>query len=267
MIVYIDLLLIENFIVNKFLLIITSQTVRRNSKTKGIYTSLAAFIGSFYVLTIIIDRLKCFNNIFMKLVVAIFMILISFRQKNLLFNIKASIIFVFYSMLLAGICVFIEFSKSDSLNGGVIYNFSYKRLMLSIMIIYILINKIILFIKDRKEICNFIYEVDIVLKDSKKSVKAFLDTGNELIEPITSLPVIVVEKDLFDEDELKGYDTYYIPYSVINGKIGRMKGIKPECIKLHKENHLEERDVLIAFCDNKLSSTGDYEALLSRGII
>lgn len=266
MIVYIDVLLLENFIVNSFLLSITANTLR--CRVKGTNTCLGALLGSLFIFTILIDSLRYFNNIIIKILMAVIMVFITFRKKNLLFIIKASIIFISYSMVLAGLCVFLEFNKNNSyIMGGVIYNFSYKKLMLSIMIIYLLISRIIFFIKDRREMYSFIYEVDIVLKNANKEVKAFLDTGNELVEPVTNLPVIIVEKDIFKDEDINGYDVFYIPYSVINGNYGKLRAIRPECVKVHKEDYFEEKDVLIAFCEKKLSNSGDYQALLSRGII
>lgn len=266
MIVYIDVLLLENFIVNSFLLSITVHTLR--CRVKATYIALGGLLGSLFIFTVLVDSLRYFNNIIIKIMMAFIMVFITFRKKNLLFNVKASIIFILYSMLLAGVCVFIEFNHNNShMMQGVIYNFSHKKLMLSIMIIYLVIHRIVFFIKDRKEMNSFIYEIDIVLKSSQKEVKAFLDTGNELVEPVTNLPVVIVEKDLFNEEDIKGYDTFYIPYSVINGDYGKLKAIKPEYVKIHKENYLEEKDVLVAFCEKKLSNNGDYQALLSRGII
>ena len=266
MVVYIDVLLLENFIVNTFLLSITARTV--STRVRGPYTYVAGFIGSLYIFTILIDSLKYFNNILMNITIAVIMVFITFRKKDLLFNIKASIIFILYSMLLAGLCIFIEFNQNNSsVSQGVIYNFSYKKLMLSVIIIYLLIDRAVLFVKDRREMHSFIYEVDIILKTSKKEIKAFLDTGNELVEPVTNLPVIIVEKHIFKEEDIQGYDIFYIPYAVINGSYGKLKAIKPECVKIHREDYMEERDVLVAFCEKKLSNSGDYQALLSRGII
>ena len=48
-------------------------------------------------------------------------------------------------------------------------------------------------------------------------MRAFLDTGNELREPATNLPVLIVERDIFYDINLSKYDKFYIPYKVING--------------------------------------------------
>ncbi|MPM66198.1 hypothetical protein SDC9_113105 [bioreactor metagenome] len=72
---------------------------------------------------------------------------------------------------------------------------------------------------------------------------------------------------MFKETNFKSEEMFYIPYSVINGYSGKLQAIKPGKIKVNINGCFEDREALIAFCDNKLSQSGDYNALLSRGII
>jgi len=266
-IVYVDVLILVNFIVNLFILHVTVQTLRK--RVKLIWICLSSFIGSLYVLTVVYPELKYLSYIPFKILIVIAMILIVFREKNILFNIKASLIFILYSILLAGMCLFIQISNSKNMSFDVIIiNFPYEKLLLSVMIIYILIYRIIIFIADRKKILTLIYTVDIINKSYKKTIKAFLDTGNELREPATNLPVLIVERDILSEVMLEKNNTYYIPYTVLNGTNGRLVGFKPEYINIHiDKKSIETRDVIIAFCEYKLSKDNDYNGLMSRGIL
>lgn len=266
MIIYLDVLLFENFIVNRFLLEVTAQTVKIS--INSLYTNLAAFIGSLYILIILQDRLNYLKSFPVKFFIALIMILITFRRKNIIFNLKIFILFILYSMMLAGLCVFIELNSVKDLDSNmIIYDFSYKKLILSFMIMYVILRRIILFIKDRQSLQSYIFDLEIVLNDKSQKLKAFLDTGNELTEPVTGYPVIIVEKNIFKETNLKKEEMFYIPYSVINGYSGKLQAIKPGKIKVNINGCFEDREALIAFCDNKLSQSGDYNALLSRGII
>ncbi|MGH4051344.1 MAG: sigma-E processing peptidase SpoIIGA [Clostridium sp.] len=267
MIVYADVLILVNFIVNIFILHVTVQTLRK--RVKLIWMCISSFIGSLYVLTVVYPKLKYLTYLPFKLLIVIVMIFIAFREKNILFNIKASLIFILYSILLAGMCLFIQMNNSKDMSFDVIIiNFSYEKLMLSIMIIYVLIYRIMIFIGDRKKISELIYTVDIVNKSYKKSIKAFLDTGNELREPATNLPVLIVERNILSEILLEKNNTYFIPYTVVNGTGDRFVGFRPEYINIHidKEN-IETRNVIIAFCEYKLSKDNDYNGLMSRGIL
>lgn len=265
MIINIDILVIENSIVNYFLLYITSQTLRLRKTFKNII--FPALLGGVYVITLILPRLQFLTAFPFKILVALTMIILLFKNKAILFNLKALFIYLMYSMLLAGLCFFIALENNviSDFNGA-IYNFSYKSLLLSIIIIYLVLSRLILFIKDRIQIDSLIYAVDIIYKDQKTTVKAFFDTGNELREPVSNLPVMIMDdfdlKNIIDEKEF-----LYIPYKVVNGQINRLVGFKPNYITVHIGSKLEIREVVIAFCDNRLSTMCEYNALLSRGII
>lgn len=266
-IVYVDVLIFVNFVVNLFILHVTVQTLKKRVKLK--WVCLSSFIGSLYVLTVVYPNLKYLTYTPFKILMVIVMILITFREKNILFNIKASVIFTLYSILLAGMCLFIQISNNKNMSFNVIIiNFPYEKLLLSVMIIYILIYRIIIFIEDRKKVLTLIYTIDIINKSYKKTIKAFLDTGNELREPATNLPVLIVERDILSEFSLEKNNTFYIPYTVLNGTNGKLVGFKPEYINIHIDNkNIETRDVIIAFCEYKLSKENDYNGLMSRGIL
>jgi stage II sporulation protein GA (sporulation sigma-E factor processing peptidase) len=266
MIVYIDALIIENFIVNYFLLYITSRTVRIKLSVK--WLALPAAIGAAYVITKIYPGLIIFTNLIFKLLVASVMILIAFRKKDILFNIKAFLIYMLYTMLTAGLCIFSVINQQSTLDNFIsMQDFDYKNLMLCLMIIYMILDRLVMYIKDRKDINSLMFTVDIVLGDGEKQVIAFLDTGNELREPATNLPVMIIEKDYLKDFNLNKVDKLYIPYQVVNGQIGNLIGFKPKCIKIYNGQEVTMREVVIAFCENKLSKLSDYHALLSRGII
>lgn len=266
MVVHIDTLLLENILVNYFLLYITSQTVRIRMWFRRII--LPSIIGGLYVLTIIFPKLKVFTALPFKLLMPFIMVLILFRNKSFLFNLKASAIYILYSMLLGGLCFFIEINGNGNLQIKIInLDFNYKKLLLCVIIIYLFIDRLIIYIRDRKELMSLIYIVDIISNSKEKRVTAFLDTGNELREPATNLPVIIIEKKYVDDFKINDKDKFYIPYKVVNGQSGNLVGFKPEYIVIHNGNETKKREAIIAICENKLSDYNDYQALLSRGII
>lgn len=266
LVVYLDVLIIENTIVNTFLLYITSQTLMK--KVKFRYLLISGAIGGMYVCTLVFPKLRFFSGIVFKIIAAEVMIYTTFRNKNILFNIKALAILIIYSMTLAGICMFLNLSQSQVAIFNVNFkNISYRYLIIGIMILYMLIFRIITFVKDRKDVYSLIYKVDIGINNTKKSVKAFLDTGNELREPVTNLPVMIIERNSLDNIILDDRYKYYIKYTVVNGKIGTLEAFKPSYIKIYVGNKIEDKDMIIALSDNKLSQYSDYTALLPRGCI
>jgi len=268
--IYLDILLLENTIVNSFLLSLTAQLMRRKVKFKFIL--LASFIGSLYVMVLLFPVLQIFSTVFFKLLISVIMIFITFRIKDFFFNIKAAVVFIFSSIILAGVCIFIQLNtiKFGALDLS-LYNFTYKKLFISIMIVYIFVNRTLDFLKDRNDVNSFIYDVDISINGSVKKLRAFLDTGNELREPSTNLPVIIVQKKLFSNLTINDKDKYYIPYMVIDGKKGLLEAFRPESVKIYSntknKNKILDIQAIIAVSEIQLSKFNEYDALLSRGII
>lgn len=269
MVVFLDVLILENFIVNYFLIHLTAQTIR--VKTKAPWHTLSAFMGSMYVITLIYPSLRVFTALPFKLLAALMIIIIAFntkKRKKVSFILKATLIYILYSIVLAGMCFFIEMnSKFTTDLSSVLYNFSYKKLLLTLMVSYIFIYRMVVYIKDRKEVSMLIYEVNIKTANSFKRIKAFLDTGNELREPATNLPVMVMNKSYMEDLDTKNCDKYYIPYRVVNGQVGNMEAFRPEYIEISLHGEPCRRDVIIALTEGEICELDEYQALLSRGII
>ncbi|WP_346895818.1 sigma-E processing peptidase SpoIIGA [Clostridium sp. UBA7503] len=266
MVVYLDMLLLENFLVNLFLLTITMQTIKKKVSMGRLILSSA--IGTSYVFAIVIPKLQFFTSTPFKILVALLMMIISIKGKCMGEVLKATGIFILYSVLLAGMSFYIAIKDNPSLSSSaMIYNFSYKNLILSLMIIYMLIYKLTVYVKDRRSLTNYVYTTEICVDNVKTIIKAFLDTGNELREPATNLPVIIVEKKFFKDLNLKNHSIYNIPYSVVSGYNGKLIGIRPDSVKININGDIKEESLILAFCDNKLSKHSDYNGLLPRGII
>ena len=86
-------------------------------------------------------------------------------------------------------------------------------------------------------------------------------------QPVIELRLLQ-KKGLFNSESIKQKDKYLIPYSVVNGHSGRLEGFKPDYIRIHLDKRCIETDrAVVALCDNKLSNLGEYNGLLSRGIL
>lgn len=267
MVIFLDVLMLENLIINYFLLSITMQTVR--IKSRFFYLLLSSFVGCLYVLTILFPETQFLTKLPFKFISATIMILICLNKRSILTMLRCTIIFFLYSMLLCGLIIFIQYKQNDELMFSVDFtSFSFKGNMLALMLLYIILQRIVVYVKDRREIKCFTYSIEITTNSMCKKVRAFLDTGNELREPVTNLPVIIVEKTILGSYETKECDKFLIPYKGINGEMGKIEAFKPLLVKIYYGNHkFEYRDAIIGICESTLSEDNDYNALLSRGII
>lgn len=266
MIVYIDCLILENFIINYFLLLVTSQTIRQKlNERRCIIASLAA---SFYVFTIIIKKLRIFAVLPFKFIAAFGIIFLCYKFNNIFLYLRTFLIYILYSVLLAGFCLLIQCSSINGINISLnISHYSANKLLISAILLYISVNRTVVYIKDRKNVADLIYTIDVTVNNTDMEIKGFLDTGNELKEPATGLPVIIAEKSIFMNIDLKGYDKYYIPCKTITAGISVLVGFRPDKITVNTIRSMKNVQAIICLCDKRLSEHNDYHALLCRGII
>ncbi|PRR81653.1 sigma-E processing peptidase SpoIIGA [Clostridium vincentii] len=265
--IYLDIILLENFIVDMFLLSVTFSILRCNVENKKVI--VASLLGALYTIVMIFPAFNILSAFPFALLVAYLMMLIILGRHRYIFALKATGVFLLSSITLSGICfVFSSMENKYSFTKGfTISNYSLKYFVISIMILYILYNRAISYFRERAIIGNYTYDIEITIKNVKYIIKGFLDTGNELREPVTNLPCIIVEKNLFSNYEVEDDKAYYINYSSIGYK-GKLKGFKVDKVRIKSEGQeFREVNALICHCDDILSRDKDFNALLSRGVI
>lgn len=265
--IYIDVIILENFVINLFLLLLTFKLMRFEYKRKIIY--LAAFIGAVYTVVLFTD-IKVLTSIWAKIIVAIGMILLAIEKKNIMNVIKCTMLFFINSIVLSGLCFVLASIQNPYLLGNefVIEKYSIKWLILSTMIFYIVITRISEMIRERAVVKNFMYDICISVGDQILMLKGFLDTGNELREVVSNLPCIIIEERCLKEVQIKDRDKYIINYNTITEN-GKIEGFKSDKVMIRNNFKDEWVNVEAIICKSpmKFSKENDYQALLSRGII
>ncbi|WP_066893959.1 sigma-E processing peptidase SpoIIGA [Clostridium nigeriense] len=265
MVIYIDILLIENFIVNLFLLLITLK-VLRYKYYKTIY--IAAILGSLYTLVLFMNN-KILASLPFKLIVVLLMLIVSTRSFKILRIVKSSITFMIMSFTLCGFTFAFSIMENyySIFEGVKIENYSIKYLLISVMMLYIFIVRVSDYVRDRALVNNFIYDIEIINDKKSIFIKGLLDTGNALREPVSNLPCIIIESDFLNSFNIKSSDEFLIPYSTI-GEEGNLKGFKTKEVRIRGEDkEWKDVEVIICKCKNKLSKENEFNALLSRGVI
>jgi len=265
--IYADILILENCIVNLFLLTATMKCIKH--KCKMIALIISSSIGGVYTLILLIPKLKIFSSLPCELIVACIMIRLVYGKTSFFNLIKLLVIFLMMTFTLSGLCFLFSIKQNLYLIGTTfkIEKYSIKYIMLGIMIIYIIYTRIIDYIKDKLFTDKFRFKIEFEIENKKYSFQSFLDTGNELREVITNLPCILIEEDLIADVNFHSKNTYNILYSSI-GYGGSLKGIRVNNIKIKNEDFLcHEIDAIICPCKEKLSKENEFNALLSRGVV
>ena len=220
--VYVDLLVIEDLIINYIILLSTSILLNRITKLKKVF--LSSVIGLIPLIFLFIS----INKIFLLIIIFIFsviMSIISFKYIDIIYTIKNVIYMYFISIFIAGTIYLI--------NTNILPNIDNYLLNFLILIIIAPISTY-LFLKSMQIIKNNYsnyYLVDIYFKDKPMiTINTFLDTGNNLKDPYTRKPIILVKKDIIDIINEK---ILLVPYNTIDNH-GMITCFKPEKIYIHK---------------------------------
>ena len=224
--IYIDELLILNFIIDYVLLDFTSNILKIN--TTFIRKVLGCLIGELSILYLFVD----FNNITLllfKLFIGILIIRISFIYNDLKTFIKTLIYFYIFSFLL----------------GGTLYYFKIENLIkynYFLLFIPIIMNIYKRFAYDLKNIISIKYKVTIYLNNGRiLYLNGLMDTGNNLIDPYTHRKVIIINKKVNENYIL-------VPYKTISDS-GLIKCFKPK--KIYIDGIGERNDILVGITNKK----------------
>jgi sigma-E processing peptidase SpoIIGA len=112
--------------------------------------------------------------------------------------------------------------------------------------------------------------VELSGKGAEVSVKALVDSGNSLVEPVSGLPVCVVEREVFRRLWQKGNPEgiRLIPYRSVGRKKGILYGYPvPEMVIHIRGVSIVCRNVYVGIAEEKLSSDGTYGMLLHPALL
>ena len=252
--IYVDVVIMENFIVDLFILVITCKILK--IQTNKIRIIIASIIGGVYSIVMVIPQINIFASIPFQIAISFIIIFIAFNKNRIFIIFKGVGVFILVSIVLSGMCFMFTIVQS---NYSVDKSFqvednSFKNIILSLIIIYFISCRIIAFIKDRTVVSNFIFDIEFEYSGKISSIKGFLDTGNELSEPSTNLPCILVEQKFLDIKHCSDENLYYISYNAIGVK-GILKGVKVDNVLIKKEGKEYKRIVAILCpCEEVLSS-------------
>lgn len=256
MTVYVDIVFLENLFINYILLIGTGMV--RKIKIKKFRIIISASIGSLFAIIELAIVIPLFIRIIIKPVISMIMVLLAFNPHSVEKMLKILVVFYLTTFITGGCAFGILFlivpNYITEHNGTMMIKHPYRISIIAIILGFSIIeysfknNKRM--VKTNDYICNL--KIEICGKTIK--TKAFIDSGNNLKDPITMEPVIIIEKDIlkkilnidiFEINDLEGGDNEikirWIPYKSIGRKKGFIMGLKAEKIEIQ----YEEEDIII----------------------
>lgn len=293
MIIYVDIIFIENLLLNYIILMATSLISK--CKVRYIPFLLSSSLGGLYSIVNYVLSLELIENILFKLLLSIFMIQIAFTNLKLKQFFKVIIMFYLTSLTFGGASFMLLFLISPENviyeNGHFIGTYPIKVALVGGIIGFIVIFIVSELQKNRLSSADLLCELEIFYNGKNKKIKTLIDTGNLLKEPISKEDVIIVEKaslkDIVEENVLKeiknimngtllgdvSEDVYkyrfkVIPFTSLGNENGVLIGFKPDYIKIHSpDEEIIKNNILIGIYDGKLSKSNLYVSLIGLNIL
>ena len=289
--VYVDILIMTNFIVDYFLLLLTAFLSGNEKKRLRLFFS--SFLASLSSLLIFAPEMSFAAEFSSKLVVSLVIVYIAFGFKNKIRFLKSLVIFYATNVVLAGgtVTVWSIFKPRGLVvrNGAVFYNISPFTLVLSTSVVYVLSLIISRIISSRK-VKGKEYSIKLIFNSKTVTLTGFVDSGNMLSDTISQTPVIVCDynkiKPLLDEKMNKIFSKenfevgFYediinsgfaekfrvIPFDSL-GSSGVMAALTLDGAVIYDEKgNREIKDVIMAVTHKKIAD-GEFDVLLNPELV
>ena len=272
MLVYVEIVLFENFLIDGLILYLVTKTLKQKTNWWGL--SVSSLFGSLFALFSIKINSSVLILVFLKFLVCFLMsVMLCFNFEKIL---KKAFLLFFYTFLFGGmiLCVFNFLGISNNFSVFAGYNSSLLigGIIALVVIFFIILKKFIEKFLKHKKISCFLFDVNLKINGKSLSLKGFLDTGNTL-ETKDGKPVLMISqkflKRFFSVDErlsifLKKYQNLNIKspqtFNVfsVSGKT-EVFVFEPQSCEINKK----EKKVAVGIYDDLLFSKKDFGAILS----
>lgn len=299
MVVYIDLIFLMNLVIDGSLLWVTAWM--RKLKVKKWRAAAAAVIGALYVLMMFLPQLSFLYTFLTKFLFSVIMLWVAFgfgSLQNYLRNMGA---FYIVNFVAAGGILGIHYllQSSGEVWSGIWYtttggaSFEIKIGALFILVVFALVLLWFKSVQSSRQrqlrLSTYLGEVMVLIGEVEVNCTGLIDTGNQLTDPLTRMPVMVMEASLWEDflpdswagkisssgadnlimelSEDSGFPwrerLRLVPYRGINKGSQFMIALKPDKVTVVVgDKRTTTSRVLVGLDGGKLSSEGAYKAII-----
>ncbi|MCS7459272.1 sigma-E processing peptidase SpoIIGA [Paenibacillus doosanensis] len=298
MIVYIDIIFLVNLLIDAALLLVTAKSRRLSFRWWRLL--LSACIGAAYVVFLFFPPLSFLYTFAVKFILSLIMLLTAFGYGGVQHFWRNVGAFYIINFVAAGAVVGVHYfwmSSGEVINGilftqsgGVEHRLQIGLLFLAAVLCFAfwLYRHVQQTAKKKEEMTAFFAQVDVHIDQFESSCTGLIDTGNQLYDPLTKTPVMVMELSQWGEkipeawrkrieraevdqivtaigtDEFEWQDRLrLVPYRGVNRSTQFMLAIKPDRVVItHNNRRIEAMKVLIGLDGGKLSADNAYQAII-----
>lgn len=267
-VIYADILIVVNLIVNYLLLRATSVIL--GAERNAVRLLVSSLLGGVFSLIIFIENIPPFLNILIKFAFLTVMVCVAFRIGKISDFLKNFAAFFLCNFAFAGIMLAMNIFLTPELtiykNGVVYFDIDIITLVAASIGCYAVLSLISKFTRNRM-VRNLLYEISVEYNGKSVSGKALLDTGNTLRDTFSGKPVIIAEKQFISSiipekaDITQMNNFRLIPYSTIHSGGALPAFLADEVTVVYEGKRIVLEDVYVALTEKKIVSS-DYSVLL-----
>ncbi|MDD2211977.1 MAG: sigma-E processing peptidase SpoIIGA [Clostridia bacterium] len=295
--VYLDIILLVNFMMDFFILWVTGKAA--NLPIKLTRLMWGAVLGALYSLVILLPEWSVFSSFFAKNVCAVIMVGVAYRPQSVGKFVRTLAYMYLLSFTMGG-AVFAAVSLTDTAPGyiqawngmGILWGIHYLWLAIGVVVALFLGYSGLSCLRKSWLQQQLLNSLTIYFQKQKIVVPALLDTGNQLTDPLTKKPVIVVESEALEKvlpkeilqkiseedseisellaslEENWAARLRVIPFNSVGKRHGLMIGFRPDLIVIkNRRKEIITSDVVLGLVNKSLSREGQYRALLHPQIL
>lgn len=293
MTVYADMVFLLNFCVDLLLLWLTMAI--RKQRTAFWRLAVAAFLGAGYAVMMLAPVLPWVFTWGVKLIFSCLMVFVAFGYHSGPAFLRSWGVFYLTSFVVGGGLFAVHYFLLDQqkvLNGVLITQSSgmgtpvtWTFIAIAFPLVWLYSRLTFKSLAERQDIHRFLVHVELVIGEKRASGAGLIDTGNQLRDPLTRMPVMIVETRLVNpilpqvvrqavqqHDVTQGLSQLspewmtrvkLIPYRSVTRGTDFLLALKPDKIKVvQREKTHELENVLIGLDNGRLSSDGTYQMIL-----
>ncbi len=272
MTVYGEFLFLENFITGLIILVLTGKLCARKRSWSGLILGSLMCGAYAFVLFIPMIWLIALTG---KLAFSLAVILAAFGYGGRQVYLKTVGVFYLVSFLMGGITVGLMYAMKVpglAANGSVyLHGVTYLQVAAGVLVTYVLGSWLTEFIKSKLQKDKVFTDMEVEIAEKKWEIRAFVDTGNFLRDPISGSPAAVLSAScgqrILDElKELPASRSCVIPYRSV-GQKGILQGVRPDRVMVAGK---PIKKIVLAISKEDFAcwkGTEPYEVLLQQQII
>lgn len=261
--VYIDSVFLLNLVMDLYLLMLTAKVLGKTA------TYLRIFAGSItgaagYCIVLCVPGIPYAMKVLLGMIpTGVLMIKIACKTKGIRELIRATGYLYLFSFFLGGFILFLKGKLS------VPEEFENSALLLALLgfTAYAVCSRIIEKYWEKRRNC--FCRVCLCTDEGTMEIKALIDTGNGLVDPVSKKPVAILDEEVWSYmQKWKRPEKYKaIPYHSIGKDRGLLEGYMVDFMEvIEKTEKKQYKDVIIAVFEGKVSGRGEYQMILPPGL-